>query len=69
MSVHFLAYPLKLGAERRIGNIMNIPLKTVLRVICGHTGALRSQVGMIIHAEKNILHAVLTGCDPKEAAH
>ena len=48
---------------------MDIPLEPIIRIISSHTGALRSQMGMIVNAEENVLYAVLMSCDPEETAH
>lgn len=44
----------KLGAERGIGNIVNLALKPGFGIVNHHTAAFRSQMGMIIHSEKNV---------------
>ena len=69
MTVHLLAHSFEFSAEGRIRDIVYIPLEPIIRIIRSHAGALRSQMGMIVNAEENVLYAVLMSCDPKETAH
>ena len=66
---HFLKDMLKLRPEGCVLNVVNLPLQPDLRIPGRHSGPLGAQMGMIIHAEKGIQHAVPRGSNAKESAH
>ena len=66
---HFLENMLKLGPERRIADIVNLPLQADLLVPRGHTGPAGTQMAVVVHAEKHIQHTVLFGRNPEKSTH
>ena len=51
-AVHFIDIFVELGAKRRVFDVVNGPVKTVLFAVNGHTGPSCSEMGMIIRAKK-----------------
>ena len=57
---HFPHVPLKLCAEWGILDIMNRPVEAGLRIIHRHTAPPGAEVGVIVHAEKQIGDTAVT---------
>ena len=57
-------------AERRVLDRVDLALEaSFLRVVENHARALRSQVGVVVHAEEHVQHHVVMRRRPKESAH
>ena len=80
-AAHFVRQFGKLGAERRVLNVVDLPLKPEFRVVSRNARAPRSEVGMVVHPEKDIedtipcrrhtektAHKSLSGLFPKKAS-
>ena len=48
---------------------MDLALEAAFAVIKDHAAAARTQVGVIVHTEKDIQHAVLLGDGAEKSAH
>ena len=58
VSVEFGQIAVKFGPERRIFNTVNLPLEPPRRIVKRHTAPAGPQMGVVIHSEKNVQHAV-----------
>ena len=68
-AVHLVYVLVKFRAKRRIFDIMDCPVKTLLLIIQRHTGPSGPQMGMIIRPKKQVKDTVFLRCHSKKAAH
>ena len=59
----------KLGAEGRIFNVVNLPLKALLGVVENQAAPAGAQVGVVVRAEKDVVNTVAAGNCAKETTH
>ena len=61
---------LKLGAEGGVLNIVDLAVEPVVyRVVDGHTPPAGAQMGVVVHAEKDVKHAIPLGDRSKKTTH
>ena len=68
-ALHLLEDALEAGTERRGLDAVDLPLQTDLGVVYGDAGATGAQMGMVVGAEKHVLHTILFRYDAKITAH
>ena len=68
-TVKIVQIRLKLGAEGGIFDAVDLPLKAVLAVMNDHAAPAGTQVGVVIHTEKNVKGHVSLGNGAKKASH
>ena len=68
-TAHFLKNMLKFRPERRVADIVNLPLQSDFLIPRGHARPAGSQMAVIVNTEKNIQHTVLLGRDSEKATH
>ena len=68
-SLHIFKDMLELGPERRIVDLVDLPLKTDLFVIRSDAAGLRSEMGMVVHSEKHFVQAIFFCCYSKKSTH
>ena len=68
-ALHILENMLKLGAEGRVLDVVDLPLQADLGVIGRHTAPAGAEMRMIVRAEENIGDRVVLADDAKKTAH
>ena len=68
-AIEFGQVAFKLGAKRRVFDVVNLTLEALFRIVEGQAAPLGAQVGMIVRAEEYVLLAAFTGCSPEETTH
>ena len=59
---------LKFGPEGGVLNIVDLALEAVLLIVYDHASPAGAQVGVVVHAEKDVEHAIPLGdCSEKSA--
>ncbi len=66
---HFAEICLKFCAERRILNVVDLPLKAAFLIVEHQTGTAGAQMRMIIRSKENIVFTILAGNRPEKTTH
>ena len=68
-SLHFINILFKLGSERRIFDVMNLPLQSDFRIARRHTATACAEMRVVVRAEEHVgNHITVTDC-AKIASH